>query len=273
MFSHDLQNKYPEAVKFLTNAIKKGRLANSYVFIGKDSNEISLIVKELAKILNCNQSPPCNTCLNCKWIEEDKHPQALNIVNPDTTSKKEQIKVDTVRELMSLLNTSSDSYRIVFFKNASLNHLPRESCNLLLKTVEETPARVMFIFANTSRNDILTTILSRSQTIYISKHYDSLANMTSYCDSQENALFESFTNQSNFLTSAKLASEYISENKVNISDYLTELTVKSYQAFKETNPKRFCTLHKSLSTAQSKAKAFMQPKIIIEDLFLSLNQN
>ena len=124
MFSSDLQTSYPETIKFLTNAISKNRLANSYVFIGKDSNDILKITKTLAKILNCDSkdlpqqtpSAPCEQCTNCKWIERNEHPQAFITVSPDVESKKEQIKIDNIRELLNMLTITSEYFRVIYFQ-------------------------------------------------------------------------------------------------------------------------------------------------------------
>ncbi len=280
MFPNDLQTNYPEAVKFLTNAILKGRLANSYIFIGKDSDDILKITKTLAKILNCtknkdNHSSPCEQCTNCKWIERNEHPQALITVSPDPESKKEQIKIDNIRELLNTLNTTSEYFRVIYFQASSLQFLPPDSCNLLLKTVEETPERTIFIFANQSRNDILGTILSRSQTIYISKRCNSISESIKPGEinlSNDN-LTECFPkNLSDSLNKAKVTHEFIQKNEINLKNYLINLAIKNYDSLKYKNQKQYYFLYKNLVNANLKFKSFMQPKIVIEDLFLSLMQ-
>ena len=286
MFSNDLQTSYPEATRFLTNAVVKDRLANSYIFIGKDSNDILKITKNLAKALNCSRdlprqvstpwqalTAPCEQCINCKWIERNEHPQAFIIVSPDPESKKEQIKVDNIRELLNTLNTSSECFRVIYFPVSGLQFLPPDSCNLLLKTVEETPEKTIFIFANQSRNDILGTILSRSQIIYITKKYNSVAEIinTNVKNEFSENIADCFSkNIVDSLEKAKQTSELIQKNEIGLKDYLTNLAVENYNNLKYKNQKQYCRLYKSVSEAHTKLKAFMQPKIIIEDLFLSL---
>ena len=277
MFPTDLQTNYPKAIKFLTNAILKDKLANSYVFIGKDSNDILKITKTLAKILNCNSKglPPCEQCTNCKWIERNEHPQAFITVSPDPESKKEQIKIDNIRELLNTLNTTSDYFRVIYFQSSSLQSLPPDSCNLLLKTVEETPERTIFIFANQSRNDILGTILSRSQTIYLSKKSNSILDLikTNTTNLSDDNLTECFPkNLSDSLEKAKNTVETLDKNGTSIKDYLINLAVKNYDPLKYENQRQYCFLHKNITHAYLKAKSFMQPKIVIEDLFLNLTQ-
>ena len=283
MFPKDLQSSYPEAIKFLTNAILKGKLANSYVFIGKDSNDILKITKTLAKILNCDskgltwQTPPtpCEQCTNCKWIERNEHPQAFITVSPNPESKKEQIKIDNIRELLNLLNTTSEYFRVIYFQTSSLQSLPPDSCNLLLKTVEETPKRTIFIFANQSRNDILGTILSRSQTVYLSKTSDSIFELitTNTTDLPNDNFTECFPKGlSESLEKSKKTHELLEQNNIDLKNYLINLGVKNYDLLKYKDQKQYCFLYKNITHAYLKLKSFMQPKNVIEDLFLSLTK-
>ena len=281
MFPDNLKTNYPEAIKFLTNAVLKGRLANSYILIGKSTDDILKITKALAKVLNCKQnnknySLPCEQCTNCKWIERNEHPQAFITVSPDSESKKEQIKIENIRELLNVLSTTSEYFRVIYFQSSGLQSLPPDSCNLLLKTVEETPERTVFIFANQSRNDILGTILSRSQIIYINKRYDSILeiikpNMENLASKKTTDCFPK--NLPDCLEKAKRTHEFIQKNELGLKDYLINLATENYSVLKHEDQKQYCTLYKSISDAYSKSKAFMQPKIIIEDLFLDLIGN
>ena len=283
MFSADLKSSYPEAIEFLTNAILKGRLANSYVLIGKDSDDILKITKTVAKILNCHRkglseqlsTPPCEQCTNCKWIERNEHPQALITVSPDPESKKEQIKIDNIRELLNVLNTTSEYFRVIYFQTSNLQSLPPDSCNLLLKTVEETPERTIFIFANQSRNDILGTLLSRSQTVYLNKKSNSIFELikTNTIDLPDDNLTECFPKGlPESLEKSKKTHELLEKNDINLKDYLTNLCIKNYDLLKYKDQKQYCFLHKNITYAYLKLKSFMQPKIVIEDLFLSFTK-
>ena len=278
MFQEELSKAYPEVVSFFTNALLKNKLANSYVFIGNDDSVNLSFAKTIAKILNCNENKdslkrPCNQCKNCTWIDKDEHPQAFICSKPDQKSKKEQIKIDSVRELLAALKTTSDYFRVVFFQHADLNSLPAESCNLLLKTVEETPERILFIFASLSKHDILHTILSRSQAIYINKKYDSIKEIltsrtTNTMDNQH--YMHSFKNKVESLEKSEEIKAFLEKSDVDLADYLKSFASKHYEETKYANQKEYCFLYNKLTTAHAKHKAFMQPKIIIEDLFLSL---
>lgn len=280
MFPSDLQTSYPQATKFLTNAFLKDRLANSYLFIGKDSNDILKVTKTLAKILNCEQnkksySRPCEQCTNCKWIEKNEHPQALITISPDPESKKEQIKIDNIRELLNILTITSQYFRVIYFEASNLQSLPPDSCNLLLKTVEETPERTIFIFANQSRNDILGTILSRSQTIYLSKKSNSISELikTSTEALSNINLTECFPkNLLDSLEKSKETFDTIEKSEIDLKDYLASMAIANYDLLKYKDQRQYCLLYKNLTSSYLKLKSFMQPKIIIEDLFLSLTK-
>src|SRR3989338_5651753 len=119
MFSDYLTNNYPQAIKFLTNALVKDKLANSYILVGNNTDDINNLVINLAKILNCKKnissfSSPCEECLSCKWLEKNEYSQALIKVSPNSLSKKEnkkeQIKIDAIRELLTTLRNTSDCF-------------------------------------------------------------------------------------------------------------------------------------------------------------------
>lgn len=264
MFDTYFAKNYPEAVKFLTNSIKKNKLANSYVFIGNTSDDILRVAINLAKILNCTKnnekySTPCETCINCKWINKKEHPKAFIHIKPDPTSKKEQIKIETIRELLEDIKLSQEYFRIIFFENASMACLTPECCNLLLKVVEETPNKTVFIFSCKSKSEILKTILSRSQTIYLNKKY--------------NEFFKPSTSESmvNLPKKSDEIQKILSENKIELKDYLLSLAFNNYETMKD-NTKEFCFLYQNIQKCFVKANAFMQPKIVMEDLLLELNR-
>ena len=266
MFPKELTETYPGAIKFLASAINKNKLANSYIFVGRDLKDTLVIVKSLTKILNCKQNKkyhPCETCINCKWIEKNEHPHALKIISIDPKSKKEQIKIDVIRELLESLRTTSEFYRVIFFEKSNLTLLPAESCNLLLKVIEETPARTIFIFANTTRNDILPTILSRSQIIYLNKKSHAISEIKDKDTPQQVP-----TSLLPAIEQARNTHKFLTENEINLKDYLSNLTNLQYEKYKYDDPKLFCNLYKRSIKAYLKFNSFLQPKIVLEDLFL-----
>lgn len=278
MFSKQLIQDYLSVTKFLTNAINKSSVANSYVFISKSTEAAISIALHLSKILNCeenknNFSLPCERCINCNWLNKNEHPQAFITLAPDEKSKKEQIKIDTIRELLNSLANTSNYFRVVFFTHSGLQHLPQESCNLLLKTVEETPERTIFIFTNPTRSDILPTIISRSQIIYINKqsHTDCEMSFSTSSELIKDELLDCFQKDMlNAISKAKQALEHISEHKTNTHNYLISLASFNYKKLRYTNPKQFLKLYKNLQLAYLKHKSFIQDKTVLQDLLLSV---
>lgn len=279
MFSDYLTKNYPEATKFLTNAIGKDKLANSYIFIGKNINDISLMVANLAKILNCHEnkeifSLPCEKCINCRWLESNTHPQALLTIIPDPKNKKEQVKIDSIRDLLNTLKITSEFFRVVFFKDSNLNTLTTESCNLLLKVVEETPKNILFIFANTTKNDILPTIRSRSQIIYINKKIDSLKDLFSTTPIEDTSIVDyNVPDYYSALEKTRKTLEYLNNYEINLKEYLLSVAEFNYEANKHTGQKEYLRLFENISKASLKLNSFMQPKIVLEDLYLSQAKN
>lgn len=272
MFKKETSEKYPISTRFLVNAILKDRLANSYIFIGKDKADIFSAAIQIAKILNCQGnkerlSEPCEKCINCKWLDKNEHPQAFMSITPDPKSKKDQIKVETIRELTNDLQKSSGYFRVIFFESSDLGSLTADCCNLLLKIVEEPPEKTIFIFGNITKNNILPTILSRSQTVYFNKQEKSL-----FKDSPEDNVFvDCFPqNTKSALEKAKEAEQYLSKSETEPLDFLYQMAVANYDKNKHSNKKDFCKLHENLIKTQKKLKSFIQPKFAIEDLFLSL---
>lgn len=133
MFSQNLKNKQPFATKFFEKAItlNDSKLVHSYMFTGSNICEQYSLALELAKILNCQQGSTLHqsdcTCVNCSWINQNKHP-AVTTISPvdfnfdaegNKTSPSTVIKVEQARYLRNILAKSSNYYRVVIFTNAT----------------------------------------------------------------------------------------------------------------------------------------------------------
>lgn len=277
MFSNELIKCYPEAINFLTNAVKKNRLASSYILVGKNPDGLLPVVISLAKILNCKKRDkatfnPCNNCINCRWLDKKEHPQALWIINPDSNGKKDQIKIDTIREILNSLSNTSEFYRIIYFQNSNLYTFPPECCNLLLKIVEEAKEQILFIFGNKDKNDILPTILSRSQILYLNKKINTIQEAVNpeqpihLSEELQNLLSKSISQN---LQKAKNALDVINKNELDLKDYFLSLASISYESKKFKNPASFKPLLENINSSYLKYKSFVQPKIILEDFYLN----
>jgi DNA polymerase-3 subunit gamma/tau len=144
----------------LRNAIQLGRVAHAYLFAGTRGVGKTTTARVLAKALNCERGPtvdPCNQCQSCREITQGI---SLDIVEIDGASNR---GIDEIRDLRERLRylPSRGQYKVYIIDEVHM--LTKEAFNALLKTLEEPPAHVVFIFATTELEKIPYTILSRCQ--------------------------------------------------------------------------------------------------------------
>lgn len=147
-------------VRTLKNSIDSGRLAHAYLFTGVRGVGKTSVARILAKALNCESGPapaPCNECSHCKEITAGNAVDVLEIDGASNTG------VDDVRELRENVRSLPQSSRYKVYIIDEVHMLSVAAFNALLKTLEEPPAHVVFIFATTEAHKIPTTILSRCQ--------------------------------------------------------------------------------------------------------------
>ncbi|MCS6286810.1 MAG: DNA polymerase III subunit gamma/tau [Nitrospira sp.] len=147
-------------VQTLMNAVDTKRIAHAYLFSGTRGVGKTTVARILAKALNCEQGPtghPCNTCINCVEITQGTSVDVMEIDGASNTS------VDDVREIRENVKFSPfrGHYRVYIIDEVHM--LSNSAFNALLKTLEEPPAHVVFIFATTEIHKIPATILSRCQ--------------------------------------------------------------------------------------------------------------
>jgi DNA polymerase III subunit gamma/tau len=144
----------------LKNAIEQDNLAHAYLFSGPRGIGKTSTARILAKALNCKTGPtakPCNVCSSCLEIAKGNNMDVLEI---DGASNR---GIDEIRTLRENVKFAPSSSRFKIYIIDEVHMLTPEAFNALLKTLEEPPAHVKFIFATTEPHKVLPTILSRCQ--------------------------------------------------------------------------------------------------------------
>ena len=144
----------------LQNAIKNGRVAHAYLFTGARGVGKTSAARILAKALNCTSGPtplPCNTCESCREITNGSSMDVFEIDGASNTG------VDDIRELRENIKFPPIKGRYRVYIIDEVHMLSTNAFNALLKTLEEPPPHVVFVFATTDPQKIPVTILSRCQ--------------------------------------------------------------------------------------------------------------
>jgi len=150
-----------EAVtRTLSNSIKNGRIANAYIFCGPRGVGKTSIARILAKTINCESNQekrPCNKCVSCMEITSSC---SIDVLEIDGASNNGVDEIRTLRENVKF-SPSKGKYKIYIIDEVHM--LSSGAFNALLKTLEEPPSHVKFIFATTESHKVLPTIMSRCQ--------------------------------------------------------------------------------------------------------------
>ncbi|WP_339634090.1 DNA polymerase III subunit gamma/tau [uncultured Sneathiella sp.] len=152
-------------VKTLSNALDAGRLAHAFILTGTRGIGKTTTARIIARGLNCtgvdgNDGPtiaPCGVCQNCVAIAEDRHQDVLEMDAASRTG------VDDIRELIDGVRYLPVAARFKIYIIDEVHMLSKNAFNALLKTLEEPPEHVKFIFATTEIRKIPVTVLSRCQ--------------------------------------------------------------------------------------------------------------
>ncbi len=152
-------------VRTLTNAIAGGRLAHAFILTGVRGVGKTTTARIIARSLNCIGSDgaggatatPCGRCEHCESIAQDRH---VDVVEMDAASRT---GIDDIRELIEGVRYRPVSARTKVYIIDEVHMLSRQAFNGLLKTLEEPPEHVVFIFATTEIRKVPVTVLSRCQ--------------------------------------------------------------------------------------------------------------
>ncbi len=147
-------------VQTLANALTAGTFGQAYLFSGLRGVGKTTVARLLAKAVNCAEGPtaePCGKCVSCREIVDGA---SIDVIEMDAAT---HTGVDDVRDLQDLLryHPTRDRYRVMIVDEVHM--LSKSAFNALLKTIEEPPPYLLWVFATTERAKVPDTILSRCQ--------------------------------------------------------------------------------------------------------------
>lgn len=208
-----LDRDYPFLLDYFTKGIKNPdkNIAHCILFWGNDIEAQYELSLEIARLLNCklDGAKDCN-CLNCNWIRENTHPAVLTYSKvdnkPSDDDSKTMFSINQARMIKNELAVTSEYHRVLIFcdkdkdgKPCGLNftNFSTDAANALLKTFEEPPSNTTFFFLTNDISDMISTVVSRSQSFFVPSKKDEPQNfelvkdvMDGYLELQRNEVLD-----------------------------------------------------------------------------------
>ncbi len=157
--------------KSIKSAIEQGKMPHAFLFCGIRGVGKTTIARILARCLNCDNGPtsnPCGVCKSCVAMDQDQH---LDVLEFDAASRT---GVDDIRSVIDSCQYAPVNGKYKIFIIDEVHMLSKSAFNALLKTLEEPPEHVKFVFATTEKNKVPETILSRCVTFQLNQIPDSI---------------------------------------------------------------------------------------------------
>lgn len=277
-----LSDKYPFLTEYFTSALTttERALPQSILFYGNDLDAQYTFALEIARLLNCKEGKKDDCeCLNCRWIRENSHPAILTISRldnkPDDDESKTVISIKQSQMIKETLVSASEFHRVFIFCDrdedgniSGLNpiNFQAETANSLLKIIEEPQPGVTFIFLTRYIDDVLSTIISRSQCFFVPSfkkleyNYECISGIfTNYFEFDRKDVFD-IAQKLTDLTKNYSVSEILD----SIQNYILQVL--------KTNPKNTELIKHIAIIENSKrqAKLGIKPANIFDDLCLKL---
>lgn len=208
-----LDRDYPFLLDYFTKGIKNPdkNIAHCILFWGNDIEAQYELSLEVARLLNCklDGAKDCS-CLNCNWIRENTHPAVLTYSKvdnkPSDDDSKTMFSINQARMIKNELAVTSEYHRVLIFcdkdkdgKPCGLNftNFSTDAANALLKTFEEPPSNTTFFFLTNDISDMISTVVSRSQSFFVPSKKDEPQNfelvkdvMDGYLELQRNEVLD-----------------------------------------------------------------------------------
>lgn len=291
MFKQELKDKY----KFLTDYFESGinhpskNLAHSILFYGNDLESQYSLATEIARLLNCKemQNKDCK-CINCNWTREKAHPAIMTISKMDSKPSDDDSKtVISVKQSQmvkkSLLNTS-DFHRVFIFCDAEIEdgnwkplglngmNFQEETANSLLKIIEEPPENTTFFFLTRDKNDLISTIISRSQSFFVPSFEGDIQEFSNVEDVMEE--YPNIERKNAFDMADKLFALSKEQGAAKILGELQNYMISLMKSSLQNSPLKTRVLRdiKIVETARKQITAHVTPQLAIENMCLEITK-